>query len=315
MAVDEEVGLRVPLGQLLVALAHDVGQVAEAGHDLGPSDRHEGAVEHHLARGRGQQVLAAQDVGDAHGGVVHRVDQRVQGVAVGTHDDVVGHGARLEGDGAAHEVVEGDVLVGHAQTQDGLPPLGAEGRLLLLGEVAVEAVVAELGVPPAGAVALLHLLRGGEGLVEVAGLKQLGGDLRVQPHALGLAVGLVGAALADSLVPVQAEPGQGVEDRVEGLLRVAGGVGVLNAEDEGAAGVARVGPVEQAGAHHADVRGARRGGAEAHTDGRGALGRNGGCLRDVGGSHDAPSLAPGPRPPGPQRRPAPVARSCLDSCP
>ena len=36
---------------------------------------------------------------------------------------------------------------------------------------------------------------------------------------------------------------------------VAGGVGVLDAEDERAAGVLGVRPVEQRGANHADVRG------------------------------------------------------------
>ena len=46
------------------------------------------------------------------------------------------------------------------------------------------------------------------------------------------------------------------------LLAVARGVGVLDAEHEGAAGVAGVGPVEQRGADQADVRRAGRRRAE-----------------------------------------------------
>jgi len=42
------------------------------------------------------------------------------------------------------------------------------------------------------------------------------------------------AALPHALVPVQAQPGQGVQNGVEGLLGVTSGVGVLDPEDEGA---------------------------------------------------------------------------------
>ena len=103
----------------------------------------------------------------------------------------------------------------------------------------------------------LDLLGGGEGLVQVARLEQLDGHLLVQVHALGLTVGLVRPSLAHALVPVQTQPGQGVQDGVEGLLGVTGGIGVLDPEDEGAPGVTGVGPVEQAGAHHTHVRGSR----------------------------------------------------------
>ena len=66
------------------------------------------------------------------------------------------------------------------------------------------------------------------------------------------------AADLHALVPIQAEPTQRVEDLVVALLGIAGGVGVLNAEHEGAAGVAGLGPVEQGGADHTHMRGAGR---------------------------------------------------------
>ena len=205
-------------------------------------------------------------MGDAHECVVHGIHEGVQRVTVGADDHVVGHGAGLEGDFTANEVVEGDVLVGHAQTPHGLAALGAVGFLLLLGEVAVVVVVAELRVLAGCLAALLHLVGGGEVLVHVAALNELFEDLVVDAGGLtlGLAVGLVRAANAHAFVPVDAEPVQGVEHLVERLFGVACGVGVLDAEDELTAGVACVGPVEEGGAHHAHVRGAGGRGAETH---------------------------------------------------
>ena len=89
-------------------------------------------------------------------------------MAVGAHDDVIRDGAGLEGDLAADQVRERDVLVGHTQAQDRLAPLGAVRRDLFLRQVAIKAVVAELGVLALGAVALLDLLGGRVGLVGVA---------------------------------------------------------------------------------------------------------------------------------------------------
>src|SRR5699024_7299141 len=256
----------------------------ELRHALGDADLDQRPVERDLARGGGEDVLAAQHMGDAHEGVIHGVDQGVERLAVRAHDDEVGRGAGLEGDLAAHHVGEGDVLLRHAQSPGGLAALGAEGGLLLLGEVAVVAVVAELRVAAGGAVALGDLLRGGEGLVDVPGLLQPGDHVLVDLAALGLAVGAVRAADLDALVPVDAGPAHGVEQLVVGLLAVAGGVGVLDAEDELAAVVAGVGPVEQGGAHHADVRGAGGAGAEADAD---LVGGRGSC---GGGGHEGFSL-------------------------
>ena len=144
--------------------------------------------------------------------------------------------------------------------------LGEEGRLLLLGEITVVAVVPELGVAARGTVTLDDLLGGRVRLVDVSGVLQLRDDLLIDVRALGLAVRPVGPADLDTLVPVDAEPAHRVEQLVVGLLAVAGGVGVLDAEDELAAMVTGVRPVEQGGAHHADVRGAGGAGAEAHPD-------------------------------------------------
>ena len=101
-------------------------QVAEARHEVGHAELDERAVQRDLARGAGEQVLAAQHVRDAHERVVDRVHEGVQRHAVRAHDDEVGEAARREGDLAAHQVVEAQVGVGHAQAQRGLAALGAE---------------------------------------------------------------------------------------------------------------------------------------------------------------------------------------------
>ena len=67
--------------------------------------------------------------------------------------------------------------------------------------------------------------------------------------------GGVGADRA--FVPVQAQPAQAIEDDVHGGLGVAGGIGVLDAQDECAARMPGVKPVKQRGAGSADVQEAR----------------------------------------------------------
>jgi len=73
-----------------------------------------------------------------------------------------------------------------------------------------------------------------------------------------------GVAGERAFVPVEPEPAQAVEDDVHGLLRIARGVGILDAEDERAAGVAGIKPVEQRGARATDVQVAGRRGGKAN---------------------------------------------------
>ena len=99
-------------------------------------------------------------MGDAHEGIVNGVDQGVEGLAVSADDHEVGYRTGLEGDITAHQIVEGDVLIGHAQAQHGGTALGAVGGLLLFGQVAVEVVVAQLGVFTLSLVTLFDLFGG-----------------------------------------------------------------------------------------------------------------------------------------------------------
>ncbi len=88
----------------------------------------------------------------------------------------------------------------------------------------------------------------------------------VKVVALGLVVGPGVAAHLRSLVPVDAEPAEAAQDRLQRLVDVALPVGVVDPQDEAAAVAAGVEPVEQRRAHAADVQetgGARR---EARAD-------------------------------------------------
>ncbi|CDD85267.1 putative uncharacterized protein [Collinsella sp. CAG:289] len=72
------------LGEFLAVSAQNHGDMRERGH--GGS---ECLVDHNLARRVGKVVVAADDVGDAHHGIVDNGREVVRGGAVGAEDDEV----------------------------------------------------------------------------------------------------------------------------------------------------------------------------------------------------------------------------------
>ena len=91
--------------------------------------------------------------------------------------------------------------------------------------------------------------------------KQLLGDLAMARGA---------RELEDRLaVPIEAEPGQPVEDGVDGVGGRTLPVGVLDAQQELAAGVPGIEPVEQSRARAADMQIAGGRGGKARDDGLG----------------------------------------------
>ena len=97
-------GGAVALGELLAVGAQDHGDVGERGHG-----RAEGLVDHDLARGVGQVIVAADDVGDLHHGVVDDGREVVRGRAIGAEDDEVVELLGVEGHLAMDGVVDHDV--------------------------------------------------------------------------------------------------------------------------------------------------------------------------------------------------------------
>ncbi len=250
-------GGAVTLGELLAVGAQDHGDVSKRGHG-----RAEGLVDHDLTRGVRQVVIAADDMGDFHHGVVDDGREVVRGRAIGAEDDKVVELLGVEGDLAVDGVVDDDVaaVLGHLNTQDvGLAGLDAAAGLLGI-KVAATALIALEGVLALlrGLAIGVELLLGAEAGIGLALVPKLLGGLLVQVQALGLGVGAKIAAHLGTLVPVQAQPTHGAQDNLRVLVGGAGGVGVVDAQDERAAVCAGESPVIDSGAGAADVQLARR---------------------------------------------------------
>ena len=154
-------------------------------------------------------------------------------------------------------VMDDDVAAvkGHLDAQDvGLA--GVDAALGLCGIhvaagalVALEGVLALLG---GGAVGR-ELLGRAEAGVGLALVPEALGGLLVEVEALGLGVGAKVAADLGTLVPVKAQPAHGAQDDLGVLVGGAGGVGVIDAQDERTAVGAGKGPVVDGGAGAADV--------------------------------------------------------------
>ena len=256
LAMGEQIRLRVALRQLLGALPQYRWKVGEFRNALGDPDPDQRLIQRELPRRRRQQVFAAEHVGDLHQRVVDRVDQGVQRVSGCAGQREIGNRARREGGGPAHQIIPAEVFVGHPQPHHRVTALGEVRRALRVGQRTVEVVVAELGVAAGGHVTRLDLLRRRKGIVGLARREQRSHHVAVDLAALRLPVRAIGSADLGPLVPIETEPAQRVEQRQIAFLGVALGVGVLDAEHEGAAGVPGVGPVEQRGADHPDVGGA-----------------------------------------------------------
>ena len=245
------------LGELLAVGAQDHGDVGERGHG-----RAEGLVDHDLARGIGQMVVAANDVGDLHHGVVDDGRKVIRRRAIGAEDDKVVELLGVEGHLAVDGVVDTDVaaVLGHLDAQDvGLAGLDAAACLLGIkiaaaALIALEGILALLGGLAIG----VELLLGAEAGIGLALVPELLGGLLVQVQALGLGVGAKAAAHLGTLVPVQAQPTHGAQDDLRILVGGAGGVGVVDAQDERAAVCTGESPVIDCGAGAADVQLARR---------------------------------------------------------
>ena len=210
----------------------------------------------HLARRRAEQVLAADHVRDAHVGVVDRVGEVVGGHAVGAHDHVVAELGVLEAHRAAHEIVDdARALVGHAQADHRRVAGGLARGALLGAQREAAARVDERPVLALRGRALGRELLGRAVAAVGAALgEELLGDLAVTRPALALDVRAVVAADARALVPLEPDPAQRALDLLDRLGVLARLVGVLDAQHEAPAVVARVEPREQRRAHAADVQ-------------------------------------------------------------
>ena len=212
-------------------------------------------------------VVAADDVGDAHVVVVDDDGEHVGRRAVGAQK---------------HEVVEILVLPHHPALDLVLDDRLALARRLepdhrldagrRLGRVAVAPAPVVAHRPALGFRRLAHLLqlpRARVAVIGAAGGDEALGDLLVARGAGELVHGVA--------VPVDAEPGEAVEDRLDRGLGRALAVGVLDAQQHLAAVLLGEKPVEQRRARPADVQeaGGRRGETRDDLVGHGRSGARG----------------------------------------
>ena len=199
------------------------------------------ALKSYVLRGVGEVVLAADHVGDLHLDVVDHVDEVEDRLAVGTEDHEV---AVLD----AFDLPADEVVQHHRR--------GVDLLVVFLQVFVVGGGAGAFEAQPPGAVLLVGAALGGE----FAQLRL------VEFRALGLEIRTVRAADLGAFVPVHAEPAHRVEDHLQEGVGVALLVRVLDAEDELAARVAGVEPVEQGRTGASDVEEAGGAGGEADAD-------------------------------------------------
>ena len=98
--------------------------------------------------------------------------------------------------------MESNIFIGHPHTQNRLAAFRAESSDLLLGQVAVITVIAQMRVTTGSLMTRRDFLRGGIGFVSISPGKQLICYLFIDIHPFALPVGAVGAAFIHALVPI-----------------------------------------------------------------------------------------------------------------
>ncbi len=250
----------VALRQFGAVGAVDQRQVGEFGDR--PVER---LVDLGLAEGVVQVVVAADHMGDRHVVVVDHHREIVGRAAVGAQDDQIVELAIGDRDLALDPVVDRRrALLRRLEADHRRHARRCGGRVA----VAPGAVIAHRAL--FGARLLAHRLELGRRAIAVIGAA--GGQQL--PRDFGVALG-AGGLVDDLAVPVEAEPSRPVDDRRHRLLCRAHPVGVLDAQPERAAVMARVEPVEQRGARPADMQ--KPGRRRREADGGRSLPKDGEC--------------------------------------
>jgi hypothetical protein len=137
--------------------------------------------------------------------------------------------------------------------------LGARRRLARIAVAPAPVIESGAAFAPRRLAHLRKLLGSSIAAIRMAGGKELFGDLAVPRRARELIDGLA--------VPVDAEPGEPVENGLDRRLRRALAVGVLDPQQHFSATPACVKPVEQRGARATDMQKAGGRGGKAGDDG------------------------------------------------
>ena len=225
-------------------------------------------VQQHLARRVRDVILAADHVRDSHQRVVDDDREVVRGRAVRPQQYRIADDVRRDRHRAPHGVVETDIsMVRDAEADDrALAGLQARARRRGFDPATSAHVARRLTGRERGLSIGLELFLAAETVVGAAVAEQSIGVRPVNGHALRLAIRAMAACAVGSLVPVESQPAQVVQDRPFRFSRRALAVGVLDAQHEPSALSPSEQPVEQRRAGVADVQepGGAGGEAEAH---------------------------------------------------
>ena len=233
--VHHDRGRAVALAHLFLVGSQDHGHVSELGQGAA-----QGLVDEDLLGRVVLVVVAANDVGHAHERVVHDYGHLVDGRTVCAADDEVVHFLHVPGDGALDDVVKNDFSRQRGFEAD------HPARSRAKAQLAAFAVVLGLEACRAGRLAhRLHFLGRAGAVVGLARLQELVHMAVVQVAALALEEG--------AFVEIKTQPVHGVDDGVGHLLRGAGLVRVLDAQDELAAVLTGIEIIEKGGAGAADM--------------------------------------------------------------
>lgn len=186
-------------------------------------------------------VVAADDVCDAHQGIVDDHAEIVRGRPVRALDDEVVHFGVRETHLALDQVPDDGRAFRFGEEAD------AKGLLLVLVRVSAEAVVFRLlAGRQHGFFAGVDFLGGAEALVGLAFVQELFDVTLIEIHAVHL--------MERPFVPIQTEPFHPLHDRVDVFVGGAFAVRVFDPQDEGSAGLPGVKPVEKGGTGPSDVK-------------------------------------------------------------
>ena len=240
----------VALGQFLPVRPQDHRQVREARHR-----RAERFVQIDLARRVVDMIVATDDLGDAHVDVVDHHREVVGGEPVRTqHHEIVEFGV-----GPLHPALD-LVLEHHAagfripETQHAVGIVAVRQVLVARAAVVARFLAAVLQRGPHRVEFVLRFV----GPVGLAGIVQRLRHLAVAFHPPGL--------VERAFVRVEAQPVHAVQDRPHRRIGGTLAIGVLDAQDELAAAMARFQPAVQRGARSADVQESGGTGREAGTE-------------------------------------------------
>lgn len=193
-------------------------------------------------------IVPAHHYGDAHCDVVGHDGHVVHRRAVGPEDhEVAAHVLIGEFDRPMHEVIPAGRAVGDTK---------ADGEWLASCDALPDLVVGEHGHGAIEAVRLAACVGLFAEALQFLGRREVAVCMPGREQAMRVALMAleVRSLVDDLLVPIEAEPREALEDCPGAFLGAAGPVGVLDAQEELAAVLSRVEPVEERRAGAADVQ-------------------------------------------------------------